>query len=316
MARACSIALYQIKVNKPGKDKEGPKEINLHDKVGVTGTSFFEFLDQFTQKYQAQMYSDTDDENLLRIVRLEKKADVPYYINGIVEKGDHGITSILHHIHTHSEKTRTREEAELLPYFFLVAETTNPQIAILCLGRSGNIGVKTLFQDVLKKEFKASFSDKMILSVIDYLPGFSKEQFIKNNKVRKISYTYMAKVSDAASLLMVNGAINTEIDDAVITVSVKPRRGMSYAFKEIGDKLNLSGLKQNIISMDDSKKIETSVTFENQNGKQRTFGISENRDILPYIDIEAKYGEDGHPTFQSIADAVHDILVEDKLIAN
>lgn len=231
MARTHSIALYLLRVRKPASSKEDSfKEINLHDKVGNNKSSFYDFLNQFTQKYFTSTYITDSSELLLRINKLNTKSLSPFYINGLVEKGDSGITSTLYNTRTHIEKGRTTEEAELLPYYFCISETTNPNIAVLCMARSGNIGVKTLFQEALKKEFKIMFSDKNVLSVEDYLPSFCKDQFLKNNKVRKISYTYLSKVEDVASLLEVNGVRNVDIDDAIITVTVKPRRGLMLWF--------------------------------------------------------------------------------------
>lgn len=82
------------------------------------------------------------------------------------------------------------------------------------------------------------------------------------------------------------------------------------------DTLNLPSLKQNIVNLDEAKKLQSSVTFENSNGKTRTFSVNEDRDVLPYIDLEGAItiDLDGHPNFDSIESAVHDILVKDNLL--
>lgn len=318
MARTHSVALYMLKVRQPPSNKKDSyKETNLHDKNGNAKNSFYDFLVQFAKKYSGKLYEDSP-ENLLRIKTLKIGSLNPFYVNGIVEKGDSGISSILHDTKTHSEKTRTVLDAELFPYYFCIAETADPTAAILCLGRTGNVGVKTLFQDALKNEFKAFFSDKLKLTIEDYLPGFSKEQFIKNNKVRKVSYTFLTRVNDVASLLEVEGKRTLEVEDALITVTIKPRRGIAHALKETSDSIKslFPKLNHNIVNLDDTKKIETSITFENQDGQTRTFSIDENKDALPYISLEKmiEKGADGHPVFESIALAVHDILVRDNIL--
>lgn len=316
MARSYSVAIYTLKI----KETSGGKNtINLNNKCGFNKANFYDFVESFVKRFSDKNYENKDAEQLLRIESYQKDVSGKFFIDGIVEKGDSGYETKLHNINSHKERIREKEEAELFPYYFCISETNNPEAAVLCIQRSGTVGVKTIFQDAFKKDFKENFSNQHALVVDDHLPAFCKEKFIKSNKVKNVTFSYTSKVSDVATSLEVNGERDYRTDNALVKVSICPTRGVGYSIRNTLNsdiKDILSNIKSKIVNIDDSKKLDTAITFEGKGGKTRTFRINENRDILPYVDItdEITLGLNGHPTFDSIKSAVCDILKEDHLI--
>ncbi len=75
-------------------------------------------------------------------------------------------------------------------------------------------------------------------------------------------------------------------------------------------------MKPAALNLDDDKLIDTSVTLEDKDGKTRTFSTSQNKDILPYIDVtgHVKRGDDGHPIFEDMREVVTMVLTNANLI--
>lgn len=320
MSKTYSVALYALSVipkKKGKKDDKEPEPLKLSEVID-NGKTFHDFLEKYLEEASQKMFDDTKTETHLRIHRHEKHNGGPCYIDGVIESGESGSSQKLYHIEKKSERTKLAKEANLDPFYFCFRETNDPEFMAMCLQRLGNQGIKTQVVKSLQSVFREVFPDH-ILRIEDHLPEFYRKRFFENNLVKKVEYTYFGNLRDVASRLEADGERDMQRGEAIIRLSIQPNRGFLHKFRNGLNKPVreiLSGMKPEALNIADDKLIDTSVTLCDADGKTRTFRTSQNRDILPYIDVtgQVKRNDEGHPDFEDMRNVVTLVLVNAKLI--
>lgn len=313
MSKSYSIALYALTVS------ESHKQGTEKDLSGPIGTfdNFYAFLADFLRINTVNGLVESDS-HYLRIKQSEQDNTKPFiFIDGVVEGGESGYSAVLHSTKTKKERMRNTDDAELVPFYFCFSETTDPKMVVLCVQRLGNIGIKTILTQTLKQKFNEVFP-KHKLSITDLLPEFYANQFLEGNNIKRIEYTHLVPVGDVATNLNANGLRDHKKGLAVIKLSIQPQRGTMYQFANLasGIKDAFASVHPKVLKLDDSTRVDTTFTLENEDGKKRTFSLISDRNPLPYIDVsrEVEKGDDGHPVIDSLRRAVLVILNNSQLL--
>ncbi|MEN9912777.1 MAG: hypothetical protein RLY66_185 [Candidatus Parcubacteria bacterium] len=322
MAKTYSVALYTLSVlekKRSKKNGEEPKHLRLSDKISGS-LNFYDFVEKYLGQAQKQIFEDKKNETHLRIHNFKKHNSTHFYVDGVIESGESGSAQKLYHTQNKTERDKLKEEANLEPFYFCFRETNDPEYLALCLQRIGNQGIKTQVIKSLQDVFRKMFPDH-ILSIEDHLPEYYRKRFFENNVVMRLEYTYSASLSDVASSLEAEGERDMKKNEAIVRLSVQPNRGFLHKFRNSLHKPVrevLSEMKPKALALGHDKLIDTSVTLSDKDGNTRTFRTSQNRDILPYIDVtdHVKRGQDGHPIFKDMQDVVTVVLENANLIDN
>lgn len=319
MAKRYSLALYTIKVyEKKNTKKEDPKPLVLSEKID-NNISFYEFINGLIKDLEDNVFTDKKSEKHLRVQNFNDDNTRDFYCDGIIEGGESGFSQKLYNINNKSERDKHSYEANLEPFFFCFHSTQDKACLALCLQRRGNVGLKTILVKAMRIHFQKKFPNHR-LQIDDFLPVYYKKSFFENNIVKKIEFSYLTPVSDVTSLLEVDGDRDVQKKEAVIRLIIQPTRGFIHRIKGGIDSISnaLSLLKPKNLNIGDDKNIGKSITLIDKKGNSRSFKISQDADILPYIDITDHIKvnkETGHPDFSDMKEVVNEVLVNSDLIS-
>lgn len=218
-------------------------------------------------------------------------------ISGIVESGIYGLASNLRDVDTDSITYKKRKnDADVLPFYFLVYIPEDTDEGILILQRTGKYGIRSHFGTFLEKYF----SDKF--------PGFAVEinTLVQEDIIKKILYTGTIKklrcVKYKAPVDRVDG-----LDDGHEEVPYNMEivlSGNRIPFMEKIQKFfdSKSSVRSLIELRDfnfdyDTVKVEVEV-----DGSLRTFDLGHLNRARTYYDVSdlVVRNADDHPTFNSI----------------
>lgn len=313
MAKSCSIGLYRISVRKA---REQDSELDLNKEQLPGKQNFYEYFTSVLRKYETAHFKngDTDDYLKLESIEITKHDEMYSIVQGRIESGDSGYASRLFDTEKSTSRTRRKEEAELFPYFFCLSETNDPMRAALCVQRFGKTGMFTNFSKCVRENFNKDFPG-LVLQIDPFLPDFYIDKFITPKEVQEFRYTVLAPIGDATSLLLNNGIPNAEDMDVIIETRIKAKRKGRLRVPD-SESTNVGEILSRILpkGIDQTKIVDKSITFVSADGQPRTFRTSRpDNNAMPYIEVEVKKDDNGHPAVEDVKGAVQRILVESKL---
>jgi hypothetical protein len=227
MARSYAIGLYKLSVRQARK---ADSQVDLGKDLDGKNGNFYQYFETQLGNYKSDLFEDTDTDHYLRLEKIEVSDTEPikgkFYkkIEGRLESGDSGFASVLVHTKKRTSRDKSKDEAEMLPYYFCLSETNDPKSAALCLQRFGKVGVLTTFTKFLKAKFKEDFPS-LVLQIDPFLPDFYIKKFINKKQVQEFKYTYLAPVGDAVTLLLNKGVRDRKEASVIIETRIKAQRG-------------------------------------------------------------------------------------------
>ena len=325
MPPSIALSSYTLRIRDKSTNKYVKmNEINQNEDALTTIESF---LNHFK--------SNTDDDNgskkLFRVDTYQLNKDfkhetINYRVkSGIVKSGNYGYESDLepktgggvsHH--------RTTEEAEMLPFYFLLAVPDNADEGIVILQSYMQYSIKTVFRESINKYF-VSNKPEYEIEINDLVPEELFKILLESGKISKLIYTRFDLGSDIA-----DGVYNEGHSEKRIPKVGKKRKNAKKEKKEeIKAELILTektGILSPIIKSiknkfpyrigqpdDPLKKLIEIVSFEHfeydtikiqirAKGRNRTIDLGDLNNMRPSINIteDIRILKSGHPEFDSI----------------
>lgn len=305
MPASISLSSYTLRIlEKSTKKYVMMDKINQEDDIVEI---FRSFLDYFL----ANTADENDSKKLFQVFRYNPEKDIIIgsivyrLISGIVKTGSYGYESdivdkngnnITHH--------RTAEEAELLPFYFLVAIPSNKDEGIVILQGFKQYGIKKIFTESFDNYFKSDRSEYKI-EINDLIPEKLLDQLLDRGSVTKLRYISFNQPVDIADATATVDHIEDQNLKAELVLSEKKgiisgvinsiKRQLPYTKNKDDDPLKKL---IEITSFEyDTVKIEVRI-----NGKYRTIDLCDLGNIRPTLNItdDVVCLGSGHPEFDSI----------------
>ena len=290
MANRISLACYTIRVvDKRTRDFKLLGQISSsHDLITV----FIEYLNNLRE-----VYAVYDEQQIMRhILHYNKNG---WTVNGIIETGEYGFSTNLLNVNDKSVSyERDRNDAEMMPFYFLAYLPSTHDEGIILLQRRSNIGVRTVFFNDFKYYVEQSYPDTSI-DINNLVPRQLIENYLRDGRLTSMRLIQFKLPSDVVDALDTDG--HTEIGGRM-ELNLIVNRGKSLPF---GNKILrvLDGDLEmtNLVEISDFEYENVKVLID-VNGSKKTLDLSDTGKINSYLDVtkEVEMNNDGFPRFESI----------------
>jgi len=267
------------------------------------GADLLTTFNQYLASLRANLSHDSEAHKLLSVLRYSTGGR---NISGIVETGDYGYESTLYDVQSQSiAHHRTVNEAEMLPFYFIVQLPQNEDEGILLLQRFGQFGIKSTFCDNFIDYFE-SYYPQIALLIYPLVPLDLITEYLTNGRVTKVRFIKFSIPSDMADFIehghdeeggqveyVIKARRNGRIPIVDRLLNLVQRRGEVRSFYEIRD------------FEYDNIKVEVDI-----NGRRRIIDLSHLERLSTYYDIteNIEIGANGHPVFESIHEVAAGLL--------
>lgn len=206
-----SLVPYSIRLRKKGEASQFLKLGKDHnsEKIDVLGflqdyieNSIPNFKD-LPEKIKAD---DPDIENIVtdkKIITTGLIAKENKVVSGVFRIGDHGYSAPLVNVKTGDvSHTKEIDEAELVPYYFLVKIIPTSNIGVVILQTFNSIGIKGVFFQGLNNAFRGKYPD-FILELHPFVPKEAVREYLSSRivEIRLVKHRYP------------DGVVNVSMDD-------------------------------------------------------------------------------------------------------
>ncbi len=215
MANSIGLSIYIGRVR-----RKREKDQLILDKFDGS-TDFFEVLKTAIRSNFSQ-YLDVGDQRR----RLQANNDLYIQgrsLDGTIDVGEYGISSILRAANGSTSFRREREHAEMLPLYYRAWCPEDRNFACFALQSFGHHGCKTAIERLIVQTFKERFPEYHF----EMREALSKAQiahYVSNGAVKEFIFTHHGVPSDWASGY---GGDALEATEGEIEVSIKAKRGKS-----------------------------------------------------------------------------------------
>ena len=242
--------------------------------------------------------SISNDVDLQRTIGVQRYTSSARTMAGIIQSGAYGFESDLVNVDSGTiSHHRTVDEADILPFYFLVHLPNNLDEGVLILQRFGINGIKTIFT----KHFSTIIEDdypNIVFEINPLIPGSFLANFARNGRFTKIRFIKFGVPHDYAEVYAHDGHIES---DGYFEQSITVPRGhgldlLDHILRIFHNQLDVKSMYE-IPGGYNNVKVE--VEF---NGRYRIMDLSHLDRFKPNYDItdEVDIGTDGHPSYNSI----------------
>lgn len=303
-----SLSVYQITLNKHLKKDELENLSNFDggkNFLKLADTLFNSWHDNLTQR----VVKDKENKKVSRL-KKDSNNNLIYHlhqtcIEGIIESGEYGTQEEIINIETGEVKyTKTKDDAALVPFYFMIYIEPNKTKGFLILERIGNIGIYSLLEQSIREFIAPQMADRYTLNIVPYI-------------VPQILNINLSAVSGAKKVVL-RGVDNSQFKDIQPTNNltgcttevsfIAPRNKFIQEVHQLLASFGSSGkqksYKVNNIECQD-------VAFElDINGSRRTISVAKMTSIGMNIDITKQIQTDstGYPSYKSLSDQANIIL--------
>lgn len=303
-----SLSVYQISINKRLKKEELENLSNFDggkDFLALVDTMFNSWRDDLTKK----VVKDAENKKVSRLRRDSNDKWIYYrhqtYIDGIIESGEYGTQEEIINIETGEAKyTKTKNDAALIPFYFMIYVVPNTSKGFLILERIGNIGIYSVLERSIREFIALQMSDYFTLRVVPYLVP----QMLEMN---------LAAVGGAKKVIL-RGVDNNQFKDmrtgnnfsacSTEVSFIAPKNKFIQQVKDVI--LSLKGKNE-----EEPYKVNNiecrDVAFElDINGTRRTISVAKMTSIGMNIDITKQVENDatGYPSYTSLLEQANIIV--------
>ena len=271
----------------------------------------FQELSTYLAKISSDYDHNSDIKKLMKIDNLIINPDDNRCLSGIIKTGEYGYESELIKV---PEKLlshkRITDEAEMLPFYFLISLPKGRDEGIVILERFGQKGVRRIFRDSFNKYFSRMY------------PNYRIEM---NPLVTKKLVDYYMNHGGLKKIRFIRFGMGKNIEDAYDRKDHEEKEGymelIAHAERGLGKYLPLKGRVNEFLSgKRELKRLielqEYNFEYDNikleleVNKKSRTIDLSDLYKIRAYYDItdRVRMSENGHPLFDSIDQNAHNLL--------
>ena len=302
MPHAISLAAYAVKVWDPEERESEP--ISAFDDEHDLLDFLHDCLNSLTQR-------SSRNEGQKQVLRVKSLKRDNRTLSGIIETGEYGIESTLLDVETGKEvHKRKTNEANMLPFYFLIDLPEGVDEGIILLQRTGMYGIRHILAGILDVMFDQRFPEyRLRFHSLVESKEIEKYQKGKVETIRFISFKIPSDITDAF-----DRGHKEALGHAELVVQAK--RGshlpinstLSQFFSGKRELAKLVALKETNFRYDDIK-------IRSRVGRAaRTMDLSDLKRLRGYHDIsdEVDLDHSGHPKLSSIhrlAEALRDRLL-------
>lgn len=301
-----SLSTYTIRVLEKSSnsyvkiDKFGKK-----DKTD-TGSDIFKILNEYLSQLVITSSLNRSEKKILHVHKINSDART---LNGIIETGEFGYESNLYNVNneTISHKRQTNE-AELLPFYFLIEIPNNVDEGIVILQRFKQFGIRTTILKDFTDFFNNIYPDFRI-ELNPLVPEKLIDQLLNKGRITKIRFIRFGLHADITDVYDTQDH-KEDIGYTELVVSAKRNKNISISGriqeflkgeKELNSLIELRNFEYD--------NIKLGIDFKKNH---RTIDLSNLHKLRAYYDItdDVTVGDNGHPSFDSI-DYLAKHLIED-----
>lgn len=299
-----SLGTYTVRVRRKWQREED----KTWESLGSVGDRDVDLLD-FFQEFCATLYRgysvDAARESLLRIARHEIRQRT---VSGLVESGPWGYAAEIVDRHTgRGVFDKTPDQAEMIPFFFLLSIPANSSRGILILQRHGRSGVKTHFCTALSRAF-SQWCDGYMLDFWRHVPGRVLDWLIRG-ELRQLELITYQRSSDPFDELGRDQTDEWEEIRGEVRTRTTAKRGRRFPMLDlfrdvvVGERTFHEVREE--LGIEEGRVVMTVV----YGSTERTIDLAEPMAISPYIDVtdEVEVTE-GHPDPAALEAYARDLL--------
>lgn len=296
--RSISLACYSVRFREANQRTflsfDSPKLTKLET-----------FFGSYFSKLKKASVNNAEDKRMMGLRSFQTSGTIT---EGIIETGDYGYEAELRDTNgkTPSYK-RKKNQAQMLPFYFLLHLPKSGEVGVLILQRTGVFGIRT----VLCSDLAAAFADQypgINMNAWPQVPDGVLDHLMRNGHLRSIVLRKNQLPAD-----MVDKLGKRDVKSGMMDIVISARQG-SY-FQGVLDKIS-SRIKSaapeslnDVVTYDGFRhdKILIGIKIGEKN---KTVDLSNLYKLRSNIDVtkKVKLGEDGHPTFASISKEAADLL--------
>lgn len=256
------------------------------------------------QSLSNRVSHDIPNHKVLRIID-SREDETSRTLCGIIQAGEYEYESDLYNVENNAiSYRRQRNDAEMLPFYFLLHLPENRDESIFILQRFKQFGIKSLMSKNFRNFFIMDLSD-FELEIKNLIPEYIVNYYLRSGKVKKITFTKYGLPSDFSETI---GDHREEDFTTELSVRARPNKEIPI----IGSILNCRQRNEDLSSLFsfddfDYNTIRMEVKIGND---KRMVDFSNLYKLRAYFDIteDIAIGDNGHPTFESIDRVARDLL--------
>ena len=296
-----SLALYTIRLRN--------KQTDMYEPMGAFDHGI-DFLNVAHGYLTARTQNHSIDHNVRRLMRVVQSHGLARRISGIIEAGEYGYRADLYNVAISAvSHQRVIDEAEMLPFYFLINVPQQQDEAILILSRRSQRGIRTILLQDFQSHFNAIYPGTAL--EINPLVPQSMIDELSRGRITEIRLIKFVIPPDIADALRVGGHVETA---GTLEMSVLAGRNGSWPiFANVRDVLLGTRDVNRVLELDGFEYDNAKIRFD-IGGKTRTVDLSNIMKLRALIDIsdQVTVGPDGHPEFSSV-DTIANNLLRDVL---
>jgi hypothetical protein len=302
-----SLAVYAVRVRNV-KEREFEVVSSFLDDNGDDDEDR-DLLDVFGKQFKKYEQESADDESAQLILRVSKVLEEKRCIYGLIEIGLYGRESTLFNRKKKQDVyKKSRDEADMSPFFFLVDVPVGTDEAILILQRTGAHGIRKVLYSLLAPPFQNQFED-LRLRIDPLVLESDLQALFKVGRVTQVRYSKFGLSSDIA-------------DHYEGGHKESPGRMELVFHARRGDHFNLASEIQQVLRGKAVKQVfaleEIDFDFDNvkltmdENGRRKQVDLTRFLRARSYHDVtdKIKIQGSGQPEFNSIKKAAFDLLTQ------
>lgn len=294
-----SLSTYSLRV----KQKNNDNFLRLNNLNGK-----YDFIKIFLN-YLRKLKNTSHDISTKRLMQCNRFHLDSRLINGIIETGEYGYESDLLNVNKKRVSYRRKiDDAEILPFYFLLDVPQNKNEGILILQRFKQFGIRKFLRDDFKTYFNSLFSD-LTIEIDPLVPYDLPEELIKKGIIQKIRLINFKLPVDIANYYD-NGEDHYEEDGYMeIVFAAKRNKKLPIKNRVLGF-LNKKDTTD-FIQLRNYEYQDVKIEVKTNNTK-RTISLNKFGNVNPTFDITntVELTKTGHPVFDSI-DKEAKILLDD-----
>jgi len=330
-----SLVPYSIRLRKVGDTDQYlklGKEFNgakidlvelLTEYLRVKIPSVAQFAQTLVSKQEKQNSNidDKDEESGKNVFTVDAWNAENNSICGTFRSGDYGYSAPLLDIETGDiAHTKSRLEAELSPYYFLIEITPNSEVGIVLLQAFNNLGIKDIFFNNLYDFFRSKYTD-YIIEMSPFIPKGLVKEYLSNRiiEIRLVKFGYPSELMD----IPLDGMPESEMVEGTSEVIIKPpvRKEFPASFLSrvrgriddfLGDLGDSDSSIGDLLEVKNFKYDTAKIKVKHGSG-DRTVDLIKTGRLKYSVELDGKVQIDsstGFPEFESINKLAKDFLVE------
>lgn len=239
-------------------------------------------------------------------------------ISGIFRIGEHGYSAPLVNISTGElSYNKAVDEAELIPYYFLIKAIPTSDIGIVILQSFNNIGIKGVFFNGLQNSFKSRYPE-LTLEMNPFVPGSTVQEYLSNRivEIKLVKHGYPTDMMDVS----MDALPGEEVLEGTSEVIIKPpiRKDFPHQFidqfrKRVDTFLDVDDENvENIIEVQNFSYDTAKIKVKHGEG-YRTVDLGQTEKLKYSEELDGRVKIDtstGHPSFSSIDELGKAFLTE------